>query len=459
MTFDAIVVGTGAGGATAARELSKEGLKVLVLEKGKPYKAGTAANHIQNIDMDFKLKKRSKNSEYDFLNYPPDLMYIEGAGGTTPVSLANACYSCSACYSNSAISQLKSHDLNLFEELIEASGDLKVSPLPSNFMGPATLKIAKASEKLGFVVESMPKFIDFTKCNNCGLCIKGCTRGAKWDANHFIEEAAVNGATVLWNFEVLQVLHHEQVTEVEGKTEDGKIKKFEAKKVILAAGSLNTPHILRNSGISHGVGKGLFTDLFITVGGYLKDCRLNKEIPMGIKSEFGPYFLSPHYSNQLLPIIQKRGFSAQPEDLLGIMVKIADEANGILYPDGKIEKPLTTRDINLLKEGYDKCVQILVEAGVDKSSIVSTPIRGAHPGGTAAMGRVVNKSMETRIKGLFVADASVIPRAPGRPPILTLTAIAKRVAKNVIQEIELEEIDLKNKKSHKTDVYGDIPSH
>jgi len=147
-------------------------------------------------------------------------------------------------------------------------------------------------------------------------------------------------------------------------------------------------------------------------------------------------------------LIEEKGISARDEDVLGIMVKIADEANGLLLDDGTIEKPLKGRDIELLKEGYDKSIQMLMEAGIDKSSIVSTPIRGAHPGGTAAIGRVVNKSMETKIKGLYVADASVIEWAPGRPPILTITAIAKNVAKNIIQE-------MKNSRSQE-DVYGDI---
>ena len=44
--------------------------------------------------------------------------------------------------------------------------------------------------------------------------------------------------------------------------------------------------------------------------------------------------------------------------------------------------------------------------------------------------------METSIKGLYVADASVIERAPGRPPILTIIAIAKSVAKTIIQELK-----------------------
>ncbi len=37
----AIVVGTGAGGATAARELAKNGVEVVVLEAGGPFKPFT----------------------------------------------------------------------------------------------------------------------------------------------------------------------------------------------------------------------------------------------------------------------------------------------------------------------------------------------------------------------------------------------------------------------------------
>ncbi len=437
MIYDTIIVGSGAGGAATAKELSKKGLKILILEKGEPYKMGAAVNHLKTTPIDFKSKENLvNNSDYDFLKLSPELMFSIGMGGTTTVSLANACYSCSACYHNSAMSQLKNHDINLFDELIESSVDLNVKPLPQDLMGPATLKIAKSAEKLGFIVESMPKFIDFNKCNSCGLCINGCTRGAKWDANQFLDEAKDCGATIKWSFEVLTIITDDgNAIGVEGRTNDGRTKKFKANNIVLAAGSYNTPQILRNSGITDNVGEGLFMDLFITVGGFLKNIKLNQEIPMGIKSEFGPYFLSPHFSNQLVPFIQEKGFPARAEDVLGIMIKIADESNGLLHPDGSIEKPLTERDLNLLKEGYDKSVKILVEAGVNESSIVSTPIRGAHPGGTAAIGRVVNNSMETSIKNLFIADASVIERAPGRPPILTITAIAKRVAKNIIQEM------------------------
>ncbi|MDI6723694.1 MAG: GMC family oxidoreductase N-terminal domain-containing protein [Methanobacterium sp.] len=435
MTFDIAVIGTGAGGATIAKELSQKGFKVLILEKGKRQKTGTSLTYLKNIQINLKVNLTKENKEkYDFLRFPAELMYMECVGGTTPVSLANACYACSTCYSNSATKQFNIHDIDLFKELIEASTDLKVSPFPRDLMGPATRKIVKAGESLGYFMEPMPKFIDFSKCNNCGLCIEGCKLDAKWDATHFINESQDNGTTLISDFRVTKILHkNNKVTGIEGLFGD-KTKSFEVKTVILAAGALNTPQILKNSGIKENVGEGLFCDLFITVGGFLKDANLNKEIPMGVKSEFGPYFISPHFSNKLVSLLEDKGFNANPEDIMGLMVKIADESNGKIITDKSIEKPLTERDIELLKRGYEKSVKLLIEVGVDPSSIVSTSIRGAHPGGTAAIGRVVDNNLETQIKGLYVADASIIPQAPGRPPILTIIALAKKLAKNISKD-------------------------
>ena len=89
----------------------------------------------------------------------------------------------------------------------------------------------------------------------------------------------------------------------------------------------------------------------------------------------------------------------------------------------------------MIKEGYDKAIKILLKLGVLPESIVATSLKGAHPGGTAAIGEVVNNDFETEIKGVYVCDASLIPEAPGRPPILTIVAIAKKVAKIVNQNL------------------------
>ncbi|QUH22515.1 GMC family oxidoreductase [Methanobacterium alkalithermotolerans] len=500
MSQKIVIIGSGAGGATIARELATQGNEVVLLEKGNYYETGQAAGHIinkkvisnssdadekalynklnglveeispsnydntsksnleetisnsQNPDsqklakeenIDIGDKNTDKNSEditdnVHRLNI--ELMYLEGVGGTTSVSLANACYACSTCYADSTTTQFQVHDLELYNEFLDAGKEMHINPLPYDFRGPITQKITETAEDLGFFMEAMPKFIDFSKCINCGNCLADCKPQAKWDSSHFVKDAIESGTELITEFEVTKIIHHgKKVSGVEG-IHNGRKVTIKADKVIISAGALNTPLILRNSNIKDGVGEDLFCDLFITVGAYLKDSKFNKEIPMGVKSEFGPYFISPHYSAYLPPLIEEkfknqgREIEVKPEDVVGFMIKIADESNGFLDEDGNVIKDLTNKDIDLFKEGIKKSSDILFGIGADSNSLVISPIRGAHPGGTASMGKVVDNSLQTSIKGLFVADASVIPRAPGRPPILTIVGLAKKLAKIIAQE-------------------------
>jgi len=73
----------------------------------------------------------------------------------------------------------------------------------------------------------------------------------------------------------------------------------------------------------------------------------------------------------------------------------------------------------------------LVKAGADSKSIIVSKPQGAHPGGTVAMGKVMDEDMQTKLDNLFVCDASVFPAATGMPLILTISALAKRLAKTL----------------------------
>lgn len=116
------------------------------------------------------------------------------------------------------------------------------------------------------------------------------------------------------------------------------------------------------------------------------------------------------------------------------MVKIGDENQGEVRNDGNLVKYLTKKDFRTLSDGVQVALEILEEAGVKPSSIVSTNPRGAHPGGTARIGGFVRApELETEIEGLFIADASLLPESTGGPPILTIMALAKRIARNMLE--------------------------
>jgi len=120
-------------------------------------------------------------------------------------------------------------------------------------------------------------------------------------------------------------------------------------------------------------------------------------------------------------------------DILSIMVKIPDDNHGKIV-NGEVIKENIIKDVRFIAEGAATAGAILVKAGVDPNTIVSTHLRGAHPGGTAAIGDIVDTNLETEYNGLFVSDASVIPEAPGAPPIIAILALSKRLSKYLINK-------------------------
>ena len=193
----------------------------------------------------------------------------------------------------------------------------------------------------------------------------------------------------------------------------------------MSAGAIGTALILRNVGIDDA-GREIFFDPFVSVGGYIKDINFNTEVQMAGLVVGENFVLSPHFSSFIRANIPDD--AVEDKDILSIMVKTADECKGYVSDDGDVVKINTIQDIRFLAEGYATAGLILEKAGVDPKTIGSTVYRGAHPGGTAPIGKIVDSNQETEIEGLFVSDASVLPISPGKPPILTILALSKRLS-------------------------------
>lgn len=391
-----IVVGSGAGGAAVARELAFYGINVTLLEKGRSILTENAHQCYDNLDVGVELLKATC------------------LGGTTLVTAGNAVRSCQE--------ELEAMGINLENEYWELERELNIGPLPDTHFGEGTLKIMDAASSLGLSMDKMPKFINPRECIPCGKCSFGCPRNAKWSSLNYLEEAENFGAKIIENSPVTRIV----VTDGQISGVYSHEQKYMADMVILCAGAVETPRLLGTAGLV--AGEHLFVDTFVTVGGVLKDIDFHKEISMNALYMGDGFILAPHYSSLINSRIGKNVTSEK--DILGMMVKIRDERSGCVG-DSTVIKNNTSHDVGLIAEGSSLAGAILTEAGADPGSFVSTPARGAHPGGTAAIGDVVDENLETEISGLFVCDASVLPSAPGAPPVLTILALAKRLSKYI----------------------------
>jgi len=422
--YHTIIVGSGVGGGTLARELTKRGKSVLVLERGcREAKLGTFGDATRFYDANpiTRIPKKSKEGVIIWRAFM--------AGGTSVVAMGNI----TRCLEK----EFLDYGIDLGEEMIEAEKDVSVAPLPDKRLSEGGNRIREAARLIGHTFTNMPKCIEAERCASCGNCSLGCPNGAKWTALKYLEEAERLGAEVIYKAHVQRVLQENgQVSGVAVDLPSGPVE-IQAEIVILAAGGVGTPILLQKSGVPQA-GEGLFIDLLQNTYAEVDDFSMMNEPQMALvdleyHQERG-FLLSTminHPREVRLIELGPKGFALPTKRLVGIMTKIVDEPTGKVFADGSISKTVTAADRQKLDEGARISKEILIKAGASPKSVLYSEIQGAHPGGTAALGRVVDGNLMAGVKNLYVCDASVLPKAPGLPPILTLIALSKHLAKQL----------------------------
>ena len=410
-----IVIGTGAGGAIIAMELAKANIPVTILERG-PYIE--SKDSFEYYDMKY-YDKRFENTN------SLDLLKTTCIGGSTIVAAGNGV--------RVLEDEFKELGIDLSEEYNEIEELLGIHQMDDAHIGKGTQKFIDCANELGFDAIKMPKFIRDEDCKPCGKCSFGCPRDAKWSSKDFVDIAVENGAELVTGAEVIKIATANKSIKSVEYIKDGKEESIESDLVILAAGAIDSAVILQKSGID--AGNKLFFDPFVSVGGVLKDINFNSETQMNGLAVGKEYILAPHFSSFIAKYIKETDPEIEDKDILSIMVKVPDDMVGTVDSEGNVFKFNTIDDIRRLAQGSAAAGAILEKAGVDPTTMTSTVFRGAHPGGTAAIGEVVDKNLKTEIDGLYVSDASVIPVSPGKPPILLILALALRLANHLKEEV------------------------
>jgi choline dehydrogenase-like flavoprotein len=426
----AIVVGTGAGGATAARKLAQNGFEVLMLEAGAPFSCLThKISWLTSLRGSFLVKDegsiRHFFPHYGVQRSGKDLALFYGIteGGCTSVSCGNMVR---------ATNGLAEINLDLEDEYQEIESMIPINPIPRERWRPLSQRMFDEAEKLGYNPKPTPKGVDLQRCVGCGYCELGCNTGAKWDSRRLYEPLLGKSVTVKTDMPVQKVVvENGRATGVlagRGRS----LEHLNADIVVLSAGGFGTAQILRASDLP--VKDKLWVDIVLTVGGISKGARMLNEPPMVWVVKKPNYILSPYF-DILSFWLHKPWKDVSAENRVGMMIKLADVEQGSVAADGTVTKSLTDLDWQRLEKAKVEAQQLLERSGVE-GPFVDGMVHGGHLGGTVPLTKDTAKTMRPGglPRDLWVADLSLMPRSQGLPTIMTAAALALKVSKRIIGE-------------------------
>jgi choline dehydrogenase-like flavoprotein len=426
--YDVIIVGTGPGGASVARGLARAGRRVLILERGRDWRGhpffGTYAGALLYADRRALLFTK------------------EGVQIVRPLMLGGATSMYAGCAAPPPPWLRTRHGVDVEQDAAAWMRELRVAPLPAALRGAASTRVAEAANSLGMDWQPQDKFMLPARAQpfDCGAhCLLGCRCGAKWSAAELIDEAVAAGATLHTGARVHRVLTEDGVAIGVSGRRRGRAFTAHSDHVVIAAGGLGTPLLLRTAGIA--AGHGVAMDTTVMVYGSSAAQGMGADPPMtwsATDDELDVMYSTLIDPWLMYPIIMAVKGPSWPLTWprwgrsVGVMIKLRDEISGDIDARGRVSKGVTPADARRLDRAEQTARRILVAAGCDAGSLIRTPLRGTHPSATARIGDVVDTRLQTGVRNLHVCDASVFPEALGRPTVLTILALGSRLARNIV---------------------------
>jgi len=424
-TYDVIVVGSGPGGATTAKELSKKGKKVLLLERGPDVKLnGSLRQYIRHQLVPSK----------SLLVTGQMVGMVRGI-----ITGGSSTFYYGTCF-EIPHKMFQKYGIDVSAEEQEARAELPIAPLKSEMITPMANRIMASAQSLGLDWNPLNKFMYQDRWQpGTPFGYYGDPYNIKWSARMYVEEAEKNGAQKINSAKVNRVIiENNRAIGVEYR-HAGKQHQAFAANIVIAAGGIGSPVVLRNSGIQN-VGRDFFFDPLLSVCGVVNDIRAEAEIPMsaGVHMKDDGYMMT---DMSLPPALDgffsvgrgriHRAFSQKK--MLRIMVKVRDDLGGEITDRELIRKRLTGPDFEKLKKGEMKAREILRHAGA--KGIFKTAYLAAHPGGSVKIGEALDSNLKTiKYDNLYVCDCSVIPEAWGLPPTMSQICLGKRLAGHLVEK-------------------------
>jgi hypothetical protein len=212
---DAVVVGTGAGGAVVARELAEAGWAVLLLEEGQHFTRRDFNG--RPAEMTRRLY-RNGGLTVAFGNTVIPIPVGKTVGGTTTINAGTCLRPPESTFAEwektFGLTELAPDKLDRFYRRVE--GMLRVEPAKPEHFGATGNLIARGCDTLGFSHGPLPR--DAPDCDGQGTCCLGCPTDAKRSTNvSYIPAALERSAQLMTRVKVERVLvEHDRAVGVRG---------------------------------------------------------------------------------------------------------------------------------------------------------------------------------------------------------------------------------------------------
>lgn len=314
------------------------------------------------------------------------------------------------------------------------------------------------------------------ECDNKNLCPTGCPSGAKQSMlETYLPRAMNNGARIFSRCRAMKIIHSDnKAKKVIVKVIGEKSKHIEISfdHLVIAGGAVQTPHLLRRSGISKLAGRNLEFHMNIKVAARFKD-RLNAEKGtmftvqvqeferdglLIMASNIKPHYIAmtlSHYSNDVINSVLENynnmgifvamirpksiahitsrlggqpmvSYRFDPDDLPMIKNALRRTAD-LLFQGGAIELYMPISGIESVKSLHelDRKLDGLTPGNIE---IITVHIMASCPMGPDPAASVISPEGKLwNMENVLVTDASILPSNIGESPQGTIMAFVHEI--------------------------------
>ncbi len=481
---DAVVIGSGPGGALVARQLTEAGKSVIVLEAGPKVRHGDTrrdAGQVLNRYFFYGGMRSTRGNTVMPSMQPRNL----GGGSVwnSAICLRTPEFILDRWSADHGLSMFAHGGLDRHYEAVEDF--MGVKPVEDDVLGPRNELFARACENMGFTATRIRR--NEKGCKGSSECFTLCPNDAKLSMDRRgIPEVLENDGTVFTSVTAHELIKEgRKVKGVRGFVVDPTTYKrsykveIRAKVTILAAGCLATPEILQRSRVGNDrVGQNLrfhpgsmimgeFDEEIEPWSGATQGFHCLDFIPDGIKLEslwatsslMGCRFPGIGNDLQLLLKNYRKMCSwdswISGEDSIGHIRHRPGRRADIVYNIGQGDVDRMTESMAKLCEMFFSVGAKRVMTGVHgisrptsdpaivdklrerKFPVTEVPFASNHIFGTTAMGTdpKVHAADPTgalyEAEDVYVCDTGLLPSTPGANPMLPMMAIVHSISEHI----------------------------